>query len=215
MKSKRYFLIAACFLAAFAVWTAAICFVDIQPIGPKGSCVGFAALNGRVHTLVGVHMTLYYLTDWLGLVPIGFAFGFSVLGLAQWISRKHIGKVDRSILVLGSTYIVVLGIYLLFETVHINFRPVLIDGCLEGSYPSSTTLLVLCIMPTAFLQLKDRIRIHAVRRCTLLGIGFFTAFMVIGRFISGVHWFSDIIGSLLFSAGLVTMYYAVCRGGKP
>ena len=39
----------------------------------------------------------------------------------------------------------------------------------------------------------------------------FTAFMVIGRIISGVHWITDIIGGALFSAGLVMMFYCICK----
>lgn len=34
----------------------------------------------------------------------------------------------------------------------------------------------------------------------------FSAFMVIGRMIAGVHWATDIIGSILLSAGLSSLY---------
>ena len=138
-----------CLLAAFVLWTGAICFVDVRMIGPQGSSVGFAGINGFVHTLTGVHVGLYNITDWLGLVPIFVCLGFAILGLAQWIKRKSIRKVDRSILILGGFYIVTLAAYLFFESYVINYRPVLIGGYLEASYPSSTTLLVLCVMPTA------------------------------------------------------------------
>ena len=58
-----------------------------------------------------MHWTLYILTDWLGLVPIGIAFGFAILGLVQLIRRKSLLKVDRDILILGSFYIVVPAAY--------------------------------------------------------------------------------------------------------
>lgn len=219
MKKKNTKILSAALgaLAAFALWTVLLRFVDVQPIGPDGSRVGFASINGAFHALTGVHWTLYTLTDWLGLVPIGIAFGFAVLGLVQFLRRKSLLKVDRDILLLGGFYLVVLAVYVLFETVVINYRPVLIGGKLEASYPSSTTVLALCILPTAMMQLQTRIRREAVRRAVLGILAAFTVFMVAGRLISGVHWLSDITGGVLLSAGLVLLYaFAMKRenGGR-
>ena len=208
-ETKKNFGIAAILLGAFVVWTAAVRLVDVQPIGPQGSAVGFATINGWVHDLTGVHMTLYAVTDWLGRVPIGVAMGFALLGLIQWIHRKHIRKVDFSILVLGGFYLLVMAAYVLFEMLVINYRPVLINGCLEVSYPSSTTMLVLCVMPTAIMQLNTRIKSKTLKRCAAFGITAFIIFMVIGRLLSGVHWFTDIVGGALLSAGLVMLYHSI------
>ena len=210
---KRKYCIALGLLAAFALWTMAIRLIDVQAIGPQGSTVGFAALNSMVHRLTGVHMQLYSITDWLGLVPVSFGFGFAALGLTQWIKRKSVLKVDRSILILGAFYIVTLAAYLFFESYVINYRPVLIAGSLEASYPSSTTLLVLCVMPTAMMQLRGRIKNHALRKAVTVTIAAFIVFMVAGRLISGVHWLTDIIGGILLSAGLVMIYDSLI-GGK-
>lgn len=197
-------------LAAFAVWTAAVCHVDVQTIGPQGSAIGFAAVNGFVHRLTGVHMALYHLTDWLSLVPLGIIAGFGLLGLWQWIRRKNIRRVDRSILMLGGFYLAVMAAFMFFEVFTVNYRPVLIDGQLEASYPSSTTMLVICVMPTAVMQLRRRIRNRMCRRWAVCLLTAFTVFMVVGRLLSGVHWFSDIVGGALLSGGLVMLYRAVC-----
>ena len=196
-------------LLAFLLWTVAIQFVDVEAIGPQESSVGFATINQFVHNLTGVHMSLYTITDWLGLVPLGFVMGFALLGLIQWVKRKHLLKVDYSILVLGGFYIVVMAAYVLFEVLVINYRPVLINGYLEASYPSSTTVLVMCVMPTAIMQFNARIKNDVPKRCLAYAITAFIVFMVIGRLISGVHWFTDIIGGALLSAGLVLMYRSV------
>lgn len=205
----KLFGIAGILLAAFALWTLAVQHIDVQAIGPNGSSVGFAGLNGWVHDLTGVHMGLYVLTDWLGLVSMGFVLGFAVLGLVQWMRRRKLFRVDHDILLLGGFYLLVLILYLVFETVAVNARPVLIDGRLEASYPSSTTMLVLCVMPTAMMQLRARIRNTKVRTIVLTILAVFTACMVVGRLIAGVHWFTDIIGGVLLSAGLVALYDAI------
>lgn len=206
---KRTLFYAVCSLITFVLWTLIVSYVDIQPIGPNGSCVGLASINDSFHCWTGVHMCLYTLTDWLSLIPLGIITGFALLGLLQWIKRKQLFAVDRSILVLGGFYILVLAVFVFFEKVPINYRPVLIDGVLEKSYPSSTTLLVLCVMSTAALQLKERIKNSALRKFLLLIIIAFTAFMVFGRLISGVHWFSDIIAGALLSTGLILLYDAI------
>ena len=209
-RTGKELCIAVSLLVSFILWTVAICFVDVQNIGPQGSSVGFATWNGIVHDFIGVHMLLYTITDWLGLVPIGFGMGFAMLGLIQWVKRKCLWKVDYSILVLGVFYIVVIAVYVLFEMFVVNYRPVLMNGYLEASYPSSTTMLVMCVMPTAIMQLSARIKHNIVKCCVNFLLIAFIGFMVIGRLISGVHWVTDIIGGALLSAGLVMLYHVIC-----
>ncbi len=206
---KKKLFVGTGLIALFVLWTFLVSFVDVRTIGPEGSLVGFSALNGYVHNLTGVNMRLYVITDWLGLVPIGAAFGFAVFGLVQWMRRKSLFKVDRTILVLGGFYVVVMAVYILFEYVIVNYRPILIDGHLEASYPSSTTMLVMCVMLPAMMQFRARINNGVLKRCLMIAIAAFVAFVIIGRVISGVHWITDIIGGTLVSGGLVITYASV------
>lgn len=214
---KKITIAAIASLTAFVAWTVLVLSVDVAAIGPRGSVVGLSSVNGFFHILTGVHMELYVLTDWLSLVPLFLALGFAMLGLFQWIKRKSIGKVDHSILALGIFYLLLFAFYFAFEQVVINYRPILTNGYLEPSYPSSTTLLVLCVMPTAIVQFNRLIQNTTVRRCVVTVTAVFTAFMVLGRLLAGVHWLSDIIGGVLLSVGLDASYLAVCarmRDGK-
>lgn len=208
-KSRSAYLAGVSLLVLFILWTVLVRFVDVQAIGPEGSRVGFATLNGAIHRLIGVHMPLYVITDWLSLVPIFLVMGFALLGLLQWIRRGHLWNVDADILLLGGFYILVMALYLLFEVVVINERPVLIEGVLETSYPSSTTMLVMCVMPTAVMEWRARIKKDALRRWGSAVMIVFGGFMVIGRLASGVHWFTDIIGGALLSVGLVLTFRAI------
>ncbi len=213
-KNRRNMCLSLSFLSAFVLWTFAVQVVDVRPIGPNGSDVGFAGINGFVHNLTGVHMSLYVVTDWLGLVPIFVAFGFALFGFLQLLKRKRLNKVDYSIFILGIFYVAVITLYILFEMITVNYRPVLINGILEKSYPSSTTLLVMTVMPTAIMQFNIRIKSRSLRKSVSVIIISFIIFMVIGRLVSGVHWFTDIIGGVLLSAGLVIMYRTyMLRGG--
>lgn len=205
-KAKRQFICGVSLLAVFMLYTVSLTFVDLRPIGPQGSYVAYAGMNQTIHQLFGVNWTLYNITDWAGVAAIFTACGFGVLGLAQWIKRKSILKVDSSILLLGVFYILVFGGYVFFEYHVINCRPVLVNGILEASYPSSTTMLALCVLPTAMMQFHRRIKNPVIRRTVNTLCGLFTAVMVIGRLVCGVHWFTDILGGMLFSTAMVLLY---------
>ncbi len=202
---KRNLKAGAYLLAAFVIWTVMIRFMDVRPAGPDGTEIGLAAVNTWFHRLTGVHMALYTVTDWLGLVPVFICICFGILGAVQLVIRKGLFRVDADIILLGVYYAVTILLYLLFEMIPLNYRPVLIDGRLEPSYPSSTVLLVLGVMPTLAYQAGRRAG-RTVRRLAAVFSAAFSVFMVLGRTVSGVHWLSDIIGSVLLSAGMFIMY---------
>ena len=206
MKEKRNLLMGVGLISAFALWTVLIQCVDVQAVGQKGTKIGFAAFNVWFHHLTGVHMTLYTITDWLGIVPIFICLCFGVLGMVQLIKRRSLLRVDSDIIILGVYYVIIIACYLIFEMIPINYRPVLIEGRLEASYPSSTTLLVLSVMPTLIFQVIRRAVNPLIKRVTVALVIAFSAFMVIGRLISGVHWATDIVASVLLSAGLFMLY---------
>lgn len=205
-EEKRAFCIGALMITAFAVFTLLIQWIDVQSVGVNGTSVGFAALNTWFHRLTGVHMRIYHVTDWLSLVPVGVCLYFAGLGFLQWLKRKSLLLVDADLLLLGVYYAVVVGCYMGFEMIPVHYRPVLIDGRMEASYPSSTTLLVLSVMPTLAFQVKRRF--IKAGRCVSLPTMLFSGLMVLGRLISGVHWLVDIMGASLLSAGLFHFYKA-------
>jgi len=193
-------------LSAFGLWTLLIQCVDVRPVGQNGTPVGFAAFNVGFHRLTGVHLPLYVLTDWLGLVPIFICLCFAILGACQLLRKRNLLRVDADILLLGVYYVLVILGYLLFEAFPINYRPVPIDGVMEASYPSSTTLLVLSVMPTLHFQVARRCKNPHLLRASLIFSAGFSIFMILGRLLSGVHWATDIAGSVLLSSGLFLLY---------
>lgn len=206
---KKNLICGSVVIFSFCLWTWLIQTVDVRPSGVNGTEIGFAKINLWFNSVTGVNMTLYSLTDWLGLVPVFVCFAFGLIGLIQLIKRKSLLKVDSDIILLGIYYVTVIAGYLIFETIPINYRPVLINGLMEASYPSSTTLLVLSVMPTLSFQAKRRIPSKKCRKIVETFAVLFSIFMVVGRIISGVHWLTDIVGSCLLSAGLFFIYKAV------
>ena len=209
-KNGKDLLCVGCMLiVAFVVWTWLIQIVDVQSVGVKGTNIGFAAFNTWFHELTGVHMTIYVITDWFGLIPIFVCMMFGGIGLVQLVTRRSLLRVDCDIILLGVYYVIVIFSYLIFEMIPINYRPILIEGFMEASYPSSTTLLVLSVMPTLIFQVKRRLQNPVVSKAICGLVRVFSVFMVLGRLFSGVHWFTDIVGSVMLSTGLFCIYKAV------
>lgn len=206
---KRTLVIGIMLIIAFAVWTILIQMVDVQQVGLNGTDIGLATFNGWFHKLTGTNMPLYIITDWLGIVPLVICMIFATIGLIQLIKRRSLLQVDYDIIILGIYYILVMLGYFVFEMIPINYRPVFINGHMEASYPSSTTLVVLSVMPTLIFQCNRRIKNAWVKIVINIVSIIFSAFMVIGRLLSGVHWITDIIGSIILSAGLFLIYKAV------
>ncbi len=193
-------------IAIFLIFTYLLQVVDVKPLGVNGTNIGFSTLNCIFHKLCGINMMLYIITDWAGLIPIFVAFSFGILGIVQLIKNRRLTKVDRDILILGVYYVVLATLYVIFEMIQINYRPILINGFMEASYPSSTTLLTLGVMPTLTEQIGRRCDNSFIKSTTTVLTIIFSLFMVVGRLISGVHWFTDILGSVLVSTGLFNIY---------
>ena len=185
--------------------------VDVRAIGPLDSSVGLASLNGAVRDLIGESSLWYDISEVSGLLSLAAAAGFACFGLYRLIRTRSLKKVGIDIYLLGALYVVVMAAYLLFEVWVVNSRPVLQDGVLEASFPSSHTVLALTVLLSAadwcFRNLKQRyLRTASAAAC--IGLALLT---IVGRFLSGVHWFTDILGGVLLSASLLCLYLALSR----
>ena len=200
----------------FAVFTFMVTLMDVKPVGPYDSGVGLGTLNKSIADTIGVHMIWYHITNILGILALLIAAFFAAVGVLQLVTRKRLARVDKDIILLGGFYIIVLACYVLFSKFAINYRPVMLEGELESSYPSSHTMLAICIMSTAIMQLKWKVKDRQIRQIMSGVLAFLIVLTVVGRLISGVHWFTDIIGGILLSAVLVSLYHwFVMEAGGP
>lgn len=206
-RAKTYFILAGALFLGFIVFTILVKTIDVKPIGPLGSSVGFAAINGFFFQRLGENLFWYDITSWLGFAAIAVIFGFAILGLVQMIKGKGLRGVDERILLLGGFYFLVLIVYAIFEFLIVNYRPVIVGQELEASYPSSHTMLVICVMVTAMLQFHHYLK---EKKVWLVAGDVMAALIVVltvaGRLLSGVHWFTDILGGVILSASLIMLY---------
>ncbi len=206
MKNKKELIISILLSIVTVVYIVLLKIIDVEGIGPSGSEVGFSTMNNKFKEIIGSNMSIYKITEILGMLVLCIVAIYGIIGLVQLVKRRSLLKVDRDIIVLGIFYVVVMILYLLFDEIAINYRPILIDGELEPSFPSSHTMLALCVCISSLMVSKryiDKSYITVTNFITvLLMIG-----VLVGRIISGVHWISDIIGGIIISITLLSWFY--------
>ena len=205
----------AVMIVLFAALTAALKIVDLQPIAADGSLVGFGTVNLAFHNLTGVNWTLYSVTEYGGYLAIASMLVFFVIGLAQLVRTRSPKGVDKAIYLIAVAYVIMLVLYVGFDKIAINWRPVLVDGELEPSFPSSHTFLAIGTMGCAITWVRDRVRSSGARSAATIICALIALIVVAGRLLSGVHWLTDIIGGVLLGLALVFAYrYCVQRFAK-
>ena len=208
-KSKKCFITSGILFIAFIVFTYAVTVCDVQPIGPQNSKVGLATINKAVADALQYNDLCYKLSEVMGYIAISTVIIFGLFGLMQLFIKKGFKNVDKDLYALLGLYVVVLGIYVLFENVIINYRPIIIEGELEASYPSSHTMLSIAFLSAAILQFSARLkkkstRLIVISICAIDGIG-----MILCRILAGVHWISDILAGVIIALACFMLYMGI------
>jgi undecaprenyl-diphosphatase len=215
-KTKKYLFAMVSWTIVFIIYTLAVKFFMVAQVGPKGTSVGFGKLNKAIHQAIGTNMIWDNITDVFVIIAIVLAITVAVVGIIQAIARKSAKKIDKDILWTIIYYFLIIGMYFIFEQIPINYRPIITEGTLEYSYPSSHIMVLLCISFTLMYQVCSRVKNSFVKNCIKVIIIIFLFLSVVGRILSGVHWITDIIGSILISIVLSLLYMTIiifkCKG---
>ena len=205
-KKKKNILISIILIIISILFTILVKIIDVQPIGVNETSIGFSTINKFIFNKIGTNLLWYHITDYLGIITIFIALTYTIVGFIQLIKRKNIFKIDKEILILGLFYIIVILLYIFFEKFIINYRPILIDNHIEPSYPSSHILMTLCICGSSIIINKKLYQNKFTKIMNILSI-IIIILTIIGRLISGVHWFTDIIGGIIISTSLLMILY--------
>ena len=210
---KKNVLLSIVMTIVSAIYVYLVKNVDVQAIGPNNTSVGFGKINKAFINLVGSNMTIYKLTEVVGLLVLLIVGVYGIIGIIQLYKRRSLFKVDKEIISLGVLYVLMLMVYVFFEKVIINYRPIIIDGELEASFPSSHTILALCIGISSLMVSKKYVPKKYINLTTFVTVLLLTLVFV-GRTISGVHWISDIIGGVQISLTLLMYFYTILNWKK-
>lgn len=129
---------------------------------------------------------------------------FAVMGVCQWITRKSIKKVDKTLLFLLIPLVLLVITYFLFDHVFIwNVRP---DGSGEPSFPSTHTMIAATVFFCTAIALPKYIKQKSLLVFLDLVMLAFVVLVPVGRVIANKHWISDCIGGIIFAAIFAGVY---------
>ena len=200
-KKKKWFRISIWLLAIAVIYTVLVKYVDVKAIGPSSTKVGFATMNGWFKDLIGYNKLFYKISKYAGVIPFLFCAYYGLLGVIELIKKKSFKKVNYRYYILACFYVIFVAMYFFFEKVAINYRPVIIDikEGIEASYPSTHTLLAICLCGSSLIVSKFFIKNETLRKLANIAAWGLMVIIVVARLISGVHWLSDILGGILIS----------------
>ncbi len=198
----------------FVLYVILVITVDVEAIGPNGTSVGLSHLNQAILGFFGSNTLMYELTELIGVFSLGICLLFGLMGLIQLIGRRGFRYVDQRLYALAGLYVFTAFFYALFEKVVINYRPVIMEGetAPEASFPSSHTMLVCVVMESTVMMLEDYIKPVWLRRTMQIVCIVLMVATIVGRMLSGVHWFTDIVGGVLLSAAMLVQFSAILSG---
>lgn len=199
----------------FTIFTVIVKFVDVQKIGETNTEVGLSSINVWFYNNLKYYSaanTWYSISEYLGYLALISPVVFACIGAYQLIKGKKLSAVDKRLRILAGFYVMVVCFYCLFETLVINNRPIFVDGVLEPSYPSSHTLLAICLLGSSIILFKRFISKKWIAFVTYKNIAITTmTLIVIGRLLSSMHWFTDIVGGIILSAALLSLLYSCIK----
>ena len=214
MRKKQSFIYMVTAYAVFILFTVLITTVDVKVFKATDSKIGFYSLNTKVLNLISGSEKWDKITD-LGII---FLMACCLIppfvGFIQLIKRKSLKKVDFCLVAFTISVGILVLFFILFEVVHVNYRPILENGKKKGSYPSSHTLgATFAFLALNSLLLKYVKNKYAYYTLSAL-LAVISVITIVGRLLCQMHFITDIIGAILLSCAVYFTYDYICSFKK-
>lgn len=152
------------------------------------------------------------ITDVILITALAILGVFAILGLTEWIRRKSLKKVDKQLLGMIPSLVLMAATYFIFDKLLVlNTRP---NGSGEPSFPSTHTMVATTIFLMTMLALPKYIKNKPLRIILDIVMLALIILVSIGRVAANMHWVSDVIGGLIFAVIFAGLYLLIVKHKK-
>lgn len=215
MKKYGYLILPLSFIALFVIYTILVRTIDVSYQSDINAYLGFSRWNHAVDDWVNYDInaftTMKVMSDIIFYVSFIFPVLFGVLFCIQWIKRKSLKAIDRSLYIMLGTSVIACFAYLLFEVLKINYSPLSVVTNMKASYPSTHVFLGCVFYASGVATIYDVLHIES--KGLKAGISIATIFLLLllgfVRLLSRRHWISDILGAYILVAAILTVFFTL------
>lgn len=211
---KLYYVMSAVSFTLFVILTVLLLKVDVTASGINGSNIGLSMINISFRDVIGSSWLCYNISKVAGIVGLAACALICLMFAFRVMRQKSLKALCKRDVALVALYIETAVFYIVFDKIVINYRPMLKWGETEpeSSFPSTHALMAVVIFVSlghvASDYIKNKLTLKIVQGACVV----FALAIILGRTFSGVHWFTDIVGGILFGVGLVCAYLgAACK----
>lgn len=207
-KNILNFSITAGLFLVFAIFTILVKFVDTSVVATTGTQIGLSSINKPLFDFFGANETWGTISTLLFVIAGVVVLTLATIAVVEMIKSKSLFKINHKLLLVALLYVLTAIFYVIFEFVIINYRPLLDEGLIKASYPSSHTLLICVVCLSACLIVPDYIKSNPLKITITTILCLISVLAPITRLLAGMHWFTDVVASIILSLALVMLYYS-------
>lgn len=204
MRRKSLDIIISILWLILLIFTILVSFVDVKIFNVTNTKIGLYSLN-KIFLVNSINSNyINIISNGIFLICLLVIILMLLLITFEYFKTKKINKNNLNFFI---HFLIMVLIWIIFDKILIiNYRPILINGNIEGSYPSTHVMVSTFVLLFLSDQLKKIFKNDKIFYIISIGL---IIIQSISRILLTMHWFTDIIGGLLIGC---LLFFTFLRG---
>lgn len=204
MRRKSLDIIISILWLILLIFTILVSFVDVKIYNVTNTEIGLYSLN-KIFLVNSINSNyINIISNGIFLICLLVIILMLLLITFEYFKTKKINKNNLNFII---HFLIMVLIWIIFDKILIiNYRPILINGNIEGSYPSTHVMVSTFVLLFLSDKLKKIFKNDKIFYIISIGL---IIIQSISRILLTMHWFTDIIGGLLIGC---LLFFTFLRG---